>query len=392
MIPDTATATARWQRVQANLAAADLDAMVVVKPQNTFYLSGYTPMIYSHPVLVFLPVEGDPVFILHALRAHSSRNSSRITDIRPYGRWAEEVGPDHWWEVLAQVAAEFGASRIGVEGEFLPVNFRDRIAATLPNAGLFDSGQAVMEARYVKDAAELDSLRVACRIADVGMAAAIDAVSQRHSEVETASIAMRAMQREWSEHHPDRFAMDFGNLEGGVFHALWAYSLVGDRVPMNSAPPTERTPVDGEIQWTVIWTSIDGMHAENERSVAVGPLDDEKRRAFDAVLEIRDEVLPMLRPGVSCAEAYEVARQGYVKRGYGDYLPGRIGHGLGLGPHEQPSLGPHDELVFEPGMVFTIEPNLRIPSFGGLQHSDSLVITETGHELLTTTRRDLIQV
>jgi Xaa-Pro dipeptidase len=161
---------------------------------------------------------------------------------------------------------------------------------------------------------------------------------------------------------------------------------------MNSAPPTIRRPVDGELQWTVIWTAVDGMHAENERTVAIGLIDSERRRAFETVLEIRDEVLPHLRPGVSCAEVYDVARQGYLRRGYGDHLPGRIGHGLGLGPHEQPSLGPHDDLVLEPGMTVTIEPNLRVPSFGGVQHSDSVLITEAGPELLTTTRRDLIQV
>jgi len=334
------------------------------------------------------------VFVLHALRAHSSRNSSLISDIRPYGRWAKEIGPDHWWEVLAQVVAEHGVAsgRIGIEGEFLPVGYHERISATLPSATLVDAGQALMKARYVKDAAELESLRVACRIADAGMDAAIDAVRERRSEVETASAAMQAMQRLWSTEHADRIVMDFGNLEGGVFNALWAYSLVGDRVPMNSAPPTARCGRDGEIQWTVIWTAVDGLHAENERSVAIGEIDAQRREAFEAVLEIRDDVLPFLRPGVSCAEVYEVARKGYVDRGYGDYLPGRIGHGLGLGPHEQPSLGPNDDLVFEPGMTFTIEPNLRIPAFGGLQHSDSLVITETGHELLTRTRRDLIQV
>jgi Xaa-Pro aminopeptidase len=43
-------------------------------------------------------------------------------------------------------------------------------------------------------------------------------------------------------------------------------------------------------------------------------------------------------------------------------------------------------------MVLTLEPNLRIPSFDGLQYLDSLVITEHGYELLTTTRRNLIQV
>ncbi|MBO3678549.1 Xaa-Pro peptidase family protein [Streptomyces sp. NEAU-YJ-81] len=394
MIPDTDTVRARWARVQHNLRADGVDAMVVVKPQNTFYLSGYTPMIYSHPVLVVLPAEGEPVFILHALRAHSSRTVSRISDIRPYGRWAKEIGPDHWWQVLAEVMAERGLSdaRIGIEGEFLPANYQRRLELTLPEAAFTDTGQALMRARYVKDAAELESLRVACEIADAGMDAALEAVAGRRSEVEVSSVAMRTMQEVWSSLHPDRLAMDFGNLEGGVFNALWAYSLVGDRVPMNSAPPTSRRPVSGEIQWTVIWTAIDGMHAENERSVAVGPLPAERQRAFEALLAIREEVQPYLRPGLTCAEVYEAARTSYVRHGYGDYLPGRIGHGLGLGPHEQPSLGPHDDLVLEPGMTLTFEPNLRIPSFGGLQHSDSLVITEAGHELLTHTRRDLIQV
>ncbi|MEU5269996.1 Xaa-Pro peptidase family protein [Streptomyces hygroscopicus] len=394
MIPDTETVRARWARVQDNLRTDGVDAMVVVKPQNTFYLSGYTPMIYSHPVLVVLPAEGEPVFVLHALRAHSSRTVSRISDIRPYGRWAKEIGPDHWWQVLAEVMAERGLSdaRIGVEGEFLPVTYQRRLEHTLPGAAFSDTGQALMRARYVKDAAELESLRVACEIADAGMDAALEAVAARRSEVEVSSAAMRTMQEVWSGHHPDRLAMDFGNLEGGVFNALWAYSLVGDRVPMNSAPPTSRRPVDGEIQWTVIWTAIDGMHAENERSVAVGPLPAERQRAFEALLAIREEVQPYLRPGLTCAEVYEAARESYVRHGYGDYLPGRIGHGLGLGPHEQPSLGPRDDLVLAPGMALTFEPNLRIPSFGGLQHSDSLVITEDGHELLTHTRRDLIQV
>ncbi|WP_064458809.1 M24 family metallopeptidase [Streptomyces hygroscopicus] len=394
MIPDTETIRARWARVQDNLRADGVDAMVVVKPQNTFYLSGYTPMIYSHPMLVVLPAEGEPVFVLHALRAHSSRTVSRISDIRPYGRWAKEIGPDHWWQVLAEVMAERGLSdaRIGVEGEFLPVTYQRRLEHTLPGAAFSDTGQALMRARYVKDAAELESLRVACEIADAGMDAALEAVAARRSEVEVSSAAMRTMQEVWSGRHPDRLAMDFGNLEGGVFNALWAYSLVGDRVPMNSAPPTSRRPVDGEIQWTVIWTAIDGMHAENERSVAVGPLPAERQRAFEALLAIREEVQPYLRPGLTCAEVYEAARESYVRHGYGDYLPGRIGHGLGLGPHEQPSLGPTDDLVLAPGMALTFEPNLRIPSFGGLQHSDSLVITEDGHELLTHTRRDLIQV
>jgi Xaa-Pro dipeptidase len=57
---------------------------------------------------------------------------------------------------------------------------------------------------------------------------------------------------------------------------------------------------------------------------------------------------------------------------------------MGLGPHEHPSIDPRSEIVLEPGMMITLEPNLRFP-WGGLQHSDTILITPGGHEVLTRT-------
>ena len=92
------------------------------------------------------------------------------------------------------------------------------------------------------------------------------------------------------------------------------------------------------------------------------------------------------------ADVYNTAKAGYERLGYGAYLPGRIGHGMGLGAHEHPSLGPLDQTVLEAGMVFTLEPNLRIPELGGMQHSDTIIVTAGGNEVITQTRRDYIQV
>jgi Xaa-Pro aminopeptidase len=69
-----------------------------------------------------------------------------------------------------------------------------------------------------------------------------------------------------------------------------------------------------------------------------------------------------------------------------------VGHGLGLGPHEPPSLGPHDRTVLRPGMVVTFEPNLRVPGVGGLQHSDTVLLVDGGCEFITAVRRDFLQV
>lgn len=388
------TLTGRLERIQKGLAERGADVLISLKPQNTFYQSAYSPVLYSHPVIVVVPAEGAPTLIVHALRGHSSRTTSPLTDIRTYGRWSTEIGTPDWPSAVVDVLTERGltSSTLGIEGDYLPVATHDTLRQALPQARFVDASSAVTEARYVKDAEELVAIRAASRISDVGMDSALAAVAERASEIEISVAAMGAMQREWQRNFSEFTAIDFGSSEGGVINALWSYALIGDRVPLNSMPPTNRRPVDGEIAWVVIWTACNGIHAENERSVAVGQLNDEKRRAFSSLLEIRAETQQVIRPGVTCADVYAAARRSYVDHGYGDYLPGRIGHGLGLGPHEAPSLGPHDDVVLEPGMTLTFEPNLRIPSFGGLQHSDSLVVTEDGFEFLTTTRRDLIQV
>jgi Xaa-Pro dipeptidase len=65
---------------------------------------------------------------------------------------------------------------------------------------------------------------------------------------------------------------------------------------------------------------------------------------------------------------------------------------MGLGAHEEPSMEAKSDLVLQPNMVLTFEPNLRIPPWGGLQHSDTVLITESGHEFLTKTENGFIQV
>jgi Xaa-Pro dipeptidase len=109
-------------------------------------------------------------------------------------------------------------------------------------------------------------------------------------------------------------------------------------------------------------------------------------------LNIRERVRPLLRPGTPVADLFEEARAGYEAQGLLRYLPGRIGHGLGLGAHEAPSLDSKANIVLEPGMLFTFEPNLRVPEWGGLQHSDTLLVTENEVEFLTRTPNGFLQV
>lgn len=385
----------RVVRLQEALHRRGIDALVTLKPETSFYVSGFNPIIYSHPVVAVVPARGAPSVLVHALRDDHARASSRIEDIRLYGAWSTKVtmGPD-WLAALGEILRERALAHgvLGYEADWLPVRRFEQFRQLLPRARFEDVSDLVEHARLVKDEDEIRCARIAARIADTGMDAALEAIADGANEREVSVTAQVAMNRSWSADYPDVEVCDFGSLEGGAHNGLWCWCLTGERVLINTDNPSVRKPKPGEIAVIFIWTNCNGVHAENERAVAIGKLDSERKAAYDAVLEIRARVADGLRPGVRCDELYARAKREYERLGLGRYLPGRIGHGLGLGAHEHPSLGPRCDTLLEPGMLVTFEPNLRIPGWGGLQHSDSVLVTESGHEFLTTTRRGYIEV
>ena len=80
---------------------------------------------------------------------------------------------------------------------------------------------------------------------------------------------------------------------------------------------------------------------------------------------------------------YEEAATCFTTAGFGHILPGRIGHGIGASAHERLSINRGNKQKLKPGMVISIEPGLMDPDWGGVRHSDTVLITETGYEVLT---------
>lgn len=384
----------RLARMQGLVQKAELDAILCFKPQNTFYLTRFMPGTYSHPIAALVPAAGESALIIWANRGPNARLTSKVQSIYTYGSWAQEVGSPTWVDAIVDCLRERGLekARIGIEGSYLPLGYAEAIRHALPQLTLVDAGDVVDAARSIKDADEIAAMRDAAHLTDVGMAAVHQAVAQRRSEIEVSVAATEAMLDYWKRNLTHRQEFSFGHSEGAVHNSFWAYALTGDRVRMNSAQPSTRVIKDGELVWVVVLAALDGQHAENERTFAVGEISDLQQDAFEALLRIHDEGLKLLGPGIALDELHRQMMQLYEKHGMGQYKPGRIGHGIGLGAHEAPQMGANDTTVLEPGMLLTYEPNLRIPAFGGLQHSDSILITDEGFEFLTSYRRDLIRV
>ena len=205
----------------------------------------------------------------------------------------------------------------------------------------------------------------------------------RKSEAEASIAAEIAMRETWAKELSEFEISSFGNTEGGIVTALWCYSNSGYRVPYGCECPSNRVPQEGEVCLPVCWAAIDGYHSENERTVMIGKIPERYERAYDAMLAGRQNVFQMMKAGVAVSDVYAAGVAPYIEAGFGDYLPGRIGHGLGLSLHEFPSLSKDSSLVLEEGMVVTVEPGLVFAGGGSTRHSDTVVVRKDGIEILT---------
>jgi len=145
----------------------------------------------------------------------------------------------------------------------------------------------------------------------------------------------------------------------------------------------------GQILVTETAAPIWGYNAELERALVVGAPTDEMRRLFDNTVAAQQVAFDALRPGVTCADVDGAVLRYFEENNLLPYWRQHVGHGIGLRNHEAPFLDVGDHTVVEPGMVFTIEPGLYADGLGGFRHSDTVVVTEDGIDVLTDYPKDI---
>ena len=145
----------------------------------------------------------------------------------------------------------------------------------------------------------------------------------------------------------------------------------------------------GDMLVTETSAPIWGYNAELERGMVIGPPTDEMRRLFDHTVAAQQVAFDTLRPGVTCADVDGAVLRYFEANDLLPYWRQHVGHAIGLRNHEAPFLDLADFTPVEPGMVFTIEPGLYAGDLGGFRHSDTVVVTPDGIDILTDYPRDI---
>jgi Xaa-Pro aminopeptidase len=370
--PSTTALAQRHDRIRESLETLSLDALIVTPPSNIRYLSNHAG---SAGILV---ITREAVHLLVDFRYHEAVRALQGSPSACPGFQLWDV-PASYEEALISCLADIGVTTVGFEAAHVTVAryewWRETIAGRGLEITLRTTERIVEQARLIKDAFEVATLREAAARLDTVMPQVLAAVRAGEREREIAAVIEMAMREAGYE----RTAFDTIVASGP--HSAMPHYRAGTRVLMS-----------GDLVVLDFGGVLDGYCSDLTRTVSIGPPSREARRVYDAVRDAQAAAVAAVKPGIDASAVDAAARELLRDRGLGDAFGHGTGHGLGLDVHEEPRVGkPRPDLppvTLAPNMVFTIEPGAYLPGFGGVRIEDDVLVTEDGCELLTHLQRE----
>lgn len=309
----------------------------------------------------------------NALLLVNAKGLRLFTDPRYSLQAAEQVNCP--FTVVKGKLAEALASKVGtLKG--LRIGFEDTRASyalskVLGKLGrLKGLGDAIDKPRWIKSPAEIEAIRASVALNSKAFDQAMKSFKVGMTEKDLAAEI---------DHQQRKLG-----AEGPAFATIvasGAHSALPHATPRNV--PIER----GGYLLIDMGASLNGYMSDMTRTVGVGPCAPERQRVYEAVLGAQQAAIDAVRPGRTASAVHGAAVRHLKKLGLDKQFVHSTGHGLGLEIHEAPRLGKKDDTELAAGMAITIEPGVYEAGVGGVRIEDTVLVTEDGCEVLTTTQK-----
>lgn len=375
----------RLSRVKKEMAEQGIGILLLSEPPNQNYMTGYDAYSYYTPQMVVVALDHDePIWIGRLMDRVSARMTTYLVEdnIRAYpDRYVQStvLSP---YDFMADIVKEFGGerSKIGVEmgGYYYSARAHQDLVRALPFAEFVNADLLVNWIRVVKSPAEIAVMREAGRIADAMMQRAVDTIEPGVRECDVAAAVY---------HQMISGTADFG----GDYACAPPFLCVGERAIAPHAAWTDQ-PLPSSTTVNLELFGVRHRYQVNlSRSISVGKPTPSYQKLAEIAVEALNAGLESVRPGRTCEEVADffsrtLARHGIEKEA-------RLGYSIGVGfppavGERTASLRKGDKTVLQPGMVFHMMPGLWLDDVG-IAITQSFAVTDSGHEPLTSTPRQL---
>ncbi len=380
---------ARLATVRRGLVEREMDAIVLFFSPRIEYLTGFTHVSTERPMALVVPVDGDLGVLIPQLEQEHVRKSPSIAHVKAYPEYPSG-GTKHPMHHLADLLAEMGLSgkRLGVDRDgYADVNgYVGPSVSQVMETTVTEAPEVVDKPRQVKSEAELALVRESAVWGNLAHRLLQDNMAVGRTEIET-SLAATA---EATQIMLKTLGRSYASHGRGIRNVPVSASFIaGSNTALPHGLRSEKGLIPGDAIITGASANVGGYKSELERTMVVGEPTPEFRRYFDAMIVAQDAAFTAFRPGRTCAEVESDVVAAIEGLGMRELMRHHTGHGIGLEGHEQPFCDLGDDTVVAPGMVFSVEPGLYVPGVAGFRHSDTIVITDDGCELVTFYPRDL---
>jgi Xaa-Pro aminopeptidase len=376
----------RCERLLEHVKSGNFSGVVLFDSKYILYYTGFAFIPTERPMAFVMNSRGERALFVPRLELEHAQANALVDRVDHYLEYPDDPHPAH---VLAKLVKDMGLTgQVAADEDGYPwiLGYRGPSLSQLTGVKVVPVRAFVEDQMAIKSPAELALLRESIRWANLA-----HMLLQRYTRpgVTETEVAQRAS-------HEATLAML--DAIGPIYQAQDPFlegasagyrGQIGRNAAIPHALANNLVFQEGDVLVTGATAPVWGYVSELERTMIIGKPTDEQRRYFDHMVALQDTAFEAMRPGRLCSDVDRAVRAYFEQHDLMSCWKHHSGHAIGLRYHEGPFLDRGDATELRPGMVFTVEPGLYVSGLGGFRHSDTVVITEDGVELMTYYPRDL---
>ena len=376
----------RQKRVQKAIEKTGAEGLLLTTDVNLLYMTG---LVFSG--YYYLPVDDEPVIFV---KRPGGLSGERLFSIRKPEQIPDIFAMYHW--KLPE--------NILIETDVVSYNECMRLQQTFQSKKIINATAFMRRIRMVKSPWEIEQLRLSAERHVATYARIPECYRPGMTDLQFQTEIERQMRLNGSIGVFHAFGLNMNIYMGSVLTGENAATPSPFDFALGGGGQTAYCPVgangsllkEGQTVMVDMAGNFTDYLTDMTRVYAIGDVPEAAYRSHQTALEIQDAIEMAAKPGVKCANLYDIAYSIVEKAGLSAFYMGTkqqakfVGHGIGLEINEPPVMSPRSEEILAQNVAFAIEPKFIVPKIGAVGIENSYIVTETGVEKLTTYRDDII--
>jgi Xaa-Pro dipeptidase len=376
----------RRNLLRAEIERLDVSGVVLFDSHYILYFTGFAFIPTERPIAFIMNRDGEPAMLVPRLESEHAKGATGFERIDFYVEYPDDPHPATVLAKTLQGLRMSGDLAADQDGYPWILGYRGPSLTELTEKRVERVAGFIEDQMAVKSEAELFLIRESCKWGNLAHrllqqytkpGITETEVSQRATNEATGAMLL-ALGSLYRAQNP------FSRGAGAGYRGQ-----IGRNAAIPHALANNIVFQPGDVLVTGASAAMWGYNSELERTMIIGPASTEQKRIFDHMKAAQEVAFEAMKPHARCSDVDRRVRGYYDKHDLKKYWKHHTGHAIGLRYHEGPFLDIGDNTELLPGMVFTVEPGFYASDLGGFRHSDTVLITEDGLEMLTYYPRDL---